>query len=337
MKRILVVLLVFSALIISCAKKEITSKEYLEKLKGKSVDQIYQMKKKETKQALIKEIIVLSKEIKQGEEIGLIPHIAALIEKHKEFKDSEIIKLLRDKNLPYVLKEPLVFMYVKIGGSKEKIKPLLKSEDLDKNLKELLMNELNLKNNINIKEEKMNQNLMRLLLKQNKKEAYEYVFENYPMFQKLDEDEKLALLLGIRKYYAENPKGDDKKTSIIRMLNELVDENYKKEKDRSLIISEIFKTYSSLNDFNTTKYIFSSEKFSKEDKLTALMNGAKTIIERLELGVSSDDLKFIIKAMKVYPIKQVAVKLKGLKGEKTKEIKDIIDYIMKHGIEVKIH
>ena len=105
-------------------------------------DELYIEKSKLSSEELISEIIEIEKNINYEDEMCLLPHYTALIEKANEFSDDELISLIKSSDTKTGIEQAFVNMYGKNNYTPNKIIPLLYDSGVSDETKEYIVSVL---------------------------------------------------------------------------------------------------------------------------------------------------------------------------------------------------
>lgn len=302
-------------------------------------DEIYDSKVKDSRENLLSEIKVIEKELSgNGDEIALLPHAMALIEKKDEFSQDEIIRLLKNAETGAVLESALIKIYIEKNADKDMLVALTDNTELNKESKEYIVALSDLSNEELKDIYYKNDNsvaiiAMKKLMIADSKMAFEIASKMLlGESQKISDNKFLSIFLGIGEYYSKYDIKDGQKDLIIEKMKELFNIS-----ENDIIKDNIVYSMARMQDFELFKYIIESENIDTELKISTIERNINLLVEKASIKTSQDELFYIIKAMRIHPILEVgeALKTSSAKGLQTEssELFEIIEYIKNNGIK----
>lgn len=309
---------------------------------GKTEEEIYQDKKLRSGDELLEEIMLIEKDIKEGEEIILLPYAIALLEKQPEFSENKIMELLSDSRTGPVLQTILIKIYFEKGLSKLNLIPFLNSEMSSSareyiiDLADLSIDELKriyLSNNDSIATVAMKKILVT-------DDSTGFHLAKSTLDSKgITDDKLIASFLAIGEYYSNNKTDYDlsERNQIINKMKYYFDNS-----SNDLVKDNAIYSFARFNDFELFKYIIDNENIDFELKVSSIERNGQLLIDKIRsLGTTESldiDYKYIVKAMQMHPLVEVGEALKESISTKIilrqdYETIQLIKFIEENGIE----
>ena len=302
-------------------------------------DEIYKSKMKDTGKNLLSEIKDMEKNLTvKGDEIALLPHAMALIEKRDEFSQDEIINLLKDVETGVVLESALIRMYLDKNADKDELLSLIDNSELNKESKEYIVALSDLSSD-ELKDiyYKYNDSVaivtMKKLMTSNPVMAFDIASDVLMSnTQNITDEQLISSFLGLGEYYSKYTGDKEQKDKIIGTMKDLFNTS-----QSEIVKDNIIYSMARMNDFEVFKYIIDSENIDTALKISAIERNIDLLVEKASTEASEEDLSCIESAMKIHPILEVGEALKTIsdKGFQTKslDLSEIIKYIENNGIK----
>lgn len=308
-------------------------------------EEIYETKKNSSGKELIDEIIQLEESLPEDDDrIAILPHLIALIEKSDEFKNKEIIELIKDEKTKIGLDSALVKMYLNNGGNSSELFSLLYEENITPELKEYVVSitdfstdELakiftSFSNNVSIIAMK------RIAIIDNK---LAFDLSNNVLVNngsRISDEKYIAAFLGFTEYYEKNFDDEDVKSEISSTKENFISimRSLYNTTSNNLLKDQIIYAMARMKDFDLFSYIIMSEDIDFYLKVSAIERNIDLLINKVSTAKSAEELSTVAYAMKLHPIVEVGNELKKLISKKqfivTKDILELADYIEQNGI-----
>lgn len=302
-------------------------------------DEVYNLKVKDTRENLLSEIKDIEKELKDsGDEIAVLPHVMALIEKKDEFSQDEILHLLTEPEIGVVLESALIRMYIDKNGDKDKLLELVNGPELNAESKEYIvalsdLSSHELKDIYYRNDNSVAIIAMKKLMVADPKTAFDIATRVFMEENKRITDEKLlSSLLGIGEYYSKYDVNDKQKELVIEKMKKM----FNTEKDE-IIKDNIVYSMARMRDFEVFKYVIESENIDTELKVSTIERNIDLLVKKASISTSGDELSYIEKAMRIHPILEVGEALKKSMDKKVKtedsNLSETIRYIENNGVK----
>ncbi|RDU38903.1 hypothetical protein DRW41_04940 [Neobacillus piezotolerans] len=278
----------------------------------------------------------------------LMPFVAALFEKKNKVQDSQLVKIIKDKNKADKTREAMVDLYLHKHEKEpitEEMKELLKSPDVNERVKTKIVAGANfsgkdvplLKELIAKDDALVAFHSLKQLSKTNAKEAYTISSEILSNLNVAPKDKVSAALKSTAKYLKKQsptPNNDSKAEedflNISFNLIETSNDGYLKD--------SAFFAVSDLQSEKAMKKIIESNSVDRELKVFAIDQNFATLKKMLQTNPTESDIKVAVEAMKLYPIVDLAEALenamKTVKNPQLKqEAKDAINLMKEQGVK----
>ena len=314
--------------------------------KGMTEDEIYNLKKNDTADDLIMEIIDLEKALPQmDDKIAILPHLTALVDKGDEFTEDELIELIKRSDTDVGLDSAFIKMYVHKGADVSKLLLLLEDESIDPATKEYIVSKGDFSKNELCEIFQSNKDTtaviaMKKLAVLDEDLAYELAVPILTISDNQATSEQyISACLGIAQYY-ENHKlsSEEDRDGFLKMKESAITE-LKKLYDTStdeLVKNHAIYALARMADDEVFKYIIESEEIDFYLKVTTIERNVPLMVSAVRKASSMEEIQTVIDAMKLHPITEVGQALsKAVSSEilpKTQEIEEVIEYIKKEGI-----
>lgn len=305
--------------------------------------ELYNLKIKDSKDELLREINQIEKELDSNKEKTiLIPYVTALIDKESDFTSSEIIDMLKDDSIEEVLKSALVKIYINNNFDINELIELLHNENISLNIKNHIVSlaDLTLMQLSDIYC-KFDGSFIVIAMKKmiTLDNLYAYTLSKDIIFNRTREtsdDKLLSSCIAIGEYYNINNisiKNDD---PILNELKEL----YLLSKNELLRDQAIY-ALGKMNNLDVFENILDNNTIDKELKITTIENNVDLIINKINKNYSNNDFILINKAMRIHPVLDVGEALEKniLKintynlSQTENEVLELIDFIEQNGVK----
>ena len=307
--------------------------------KDKSEKEIYLEKKEYSHTDLLNEMIEIELNLDKGNEIALLPHAIALIEKEGKISENEITKLLSDYRVGPVLESALIKILLAKKGSNDNLIRLLDSDELQIESKELIVDLADLDveelSKIYIEnDDSVAISAMKRIMIENPNQAY--LLSKAVLSKKSTTDSKLiSALLGLGEFY-DTVKDDDKnKEETINIMKDIYSSS-----DNSLVKDNVIYSLTRMNDFEVFTFIINNEEIDLLLKVSTIERNSELLIKMItdtNNSLSVYDAYIIDKAMRMHPIVEIGEALReAFSNNKHSSLFDnkenLLDFIEKNGI-----
>lgn len=307
----------------------------------KKEEDIYKEKSAYSRIDLINEIMEIESVIKEGEEISLLPHAIALIDKEAEFSKDELINLLEDQHVGPVLEGALIKILIAKKTNNDELLKLIHSEALEIESKEYIVDLGDFSVDELSEVYRENDNTvaiaaMKRIMIVDAKQGY-LLAKNVVNDDNATDSKLISAFLGLGEYYGDLDSDKRFKDVLTTRMK-----NIYSTSSNSLVKDNVIYSLSRMNDFEMFKFILDNKEIDLALKFSSIERNAHLMIQKISNFNHSesniDDMHYIEKAMRLHPLIEVGDALKTAisKNRTQRDLfidSDIIEYIDDQGIK----
>ena len=349
-ERLIIALVFFAVLtltVILAVKQEApteSAQELFARYENLSEDELFELKKKDSGQDLVKEIIILEKALpKDDDKMALLVHLVALREKHDEFTEGELIDLIKRADTDDALDSCLVEMYVRKGGDVSRLAALLEDDSIDSYIKEYIVATADLPKDTLTQAAKLNKDsitvtAMKRLAVEDEEQAFELAMSIVrDTSDDLTGEQCWAACLGLAQHlenhYPATEAEKEQKAEVVTWLK-----NLHATSSDELARDQAIYALARIADEEIFCYIMENEDIDDALKLTTVERNIALVKEMARNAASLEEMKPVLLAMKVLPVTQVGNEIsKAVSSERipmTPEIEEVLAYVKAEGISL---
>ena len=314
--------------------------KYFSSTSKMSEDELYEEKKKLSSSELIEEIIEIEKNINGEDEMCLLSHFTALIEKSNEFSSDELIRLIKEPNTLTGIDQAFVKMYSKNNYDATQLLSLLDNSEISDETKEYIVaisdftiDELHdIFKNSNGKTSIV---AMKRIAANNPEMAFELV-DSMRVDSTNTDDEYISFCLGTASFFEEKTykmSQSEIKDHYVAKLKDIYSKN-----DNQLVKDQAIYALGRICDYDLFTWIINSEDIDFELKVSVIERNIELMKNQISKSKSINDMNTIILAMEMHPIVNIAEELsKAIENEeleRCEELSEIINKINNEGIRL---
>lgn len=292
------------------------AQNFLSELFIKSEEQIYLEKQRLSKDELINEIQLIEIDLeKEEDQIVLLPHVTALLDKKNQFSKSEIKKLLVETDSDSVIESALIKMYVDNKFENEELLDLLSSDYLSKDTKEYFFSigefdSAELEKLYYEYDDEFGDVIMKRFLMADPNKAQKIAVDGLLNIDSMYTNEKIVGNLIGSGNFVKNNKNYLSRSDIEKIEDKIIDVYY--NSDNELVQDQAIYALSNMCDFDVFTNIIGNDEYDFLLKVSAIEKNVKVILNKLESKPTEEELVTILKAMNLHPISDVGDKLETL-------------------------
>ena len=340
------------ALILTCIPSSVygalyeSGSELFSCYKGMTEDEIYSLKKNDSANDLIEEIMGLEKELpKMDDKMAILPHLTALVDKKDEFTDDELLELIKRTDTDTGLDSAFVKMYVGKGADASKLLPLLEDENVDLEVKEYIVaigdfSKEELRSIFLNNDDSVSVIAMKKLTVLDEAVAYEIASQLLrDDSHQMTSEQYVSACLGIAEHfevYQPVSESDRKAFSEERLRAISLLWNLYYANSDELVQDQAIYALGRMHDYDVFKSIIESSKIDFYLKVTVIEENAALMVDLVSNASSLEEIEIVVTAMSLHPITDVGEVLSEVVTNgrllETKEIKELIDYIKNEGV-----
>ena len=321
--------------------------ELFSSYKGMTEDEIYNLKKNDSADDLIKEIIGLEKDLNSSEDtFATLPYLMALIDKKDEFTSDQLIELIKDKDTDVGLDTAFVRMYVDKGADSSKLYSLLDDESIELEVKEYIvaLGEFTGEELCTIflnNDDSVSIIAMKRLTVLDQETAYGIAFQLLrDASHQLSSEQYISACLGLAEHFENyEPVSDSDRKEFMEEKLEAVSilwSLYYSSSDE-LVQSHTIYAMGRMHDFEVFQSIIHSDAVDFYLKVTVIEENVPLMIDLITKATSMQDIQTVMLAMQYHPILEVGEALSAAVKNghlpKDNELLKLIEYIKAEGIK----
>ena len=264
--------------------------------------------------------------------IALLPLVQALRAKKEEFTEEEIITLLEKFDENAAMAELLVTIYRDKDADFQKLYPLLKNDSLSDKAKQEIVAAANFTPQQFEEICRQYDNsaavfAMQKLMVQDANRAYVLALEILADKKQISDAKLKMASLTISEYFNTHKGESAEKKAVAEKLKSF------QSNAGELVKDQLIYAMANLKDFDVFTYIINSNEIDKDLKITAIQQNLNVMLEKIDSGLSAEELNLILTAMQIHPIFEIgdalaaALEKNQVPKEKEKEVEEVIRFI----------